>query len=218
VEAMKIILWNVHNGFRGSNNGLYKGSTRESLIADQLAEQKPDVVGLLELQGFDNNKLATLAHRWDHKHYYLITGKFPMAITSRYPLFRPIWNSTGMLHGFISVKIRHIRILLCHIPPEKYGNRKSELRILLHHLLPVLDNADPILLLGDLNSTYHDDVATTFRAIGFSDSLSEDKSRVDYILHSGIEEDVKVIWKRNKEMGRLSDHFPLIATLSPIEE
>ena len=44
--------------------------------------------------------------------------------------------------------------------------------------------------------------------------LQDEKDRTDYILYSpGVSQSVQVFWKRDKELLKLSDHYPLIANL-----
>ena len=217
---MKIVLWNVYNGFRGGpEKGLHRGNTRESLVADHLTDENPDVVCLLELQGFTDSRIAALAKRWGHQHYILITGQFPMAITSRFPLGRPMWNAPDMAHGFISVEIDRVRIVLCHVPTSEYGDRPAELRSLLRHLLPILGKKTPLLLLGDLNGTFQDELPTAFRAVGLIDPLANEVERTDYILHnSDLHHDISVRWDTDRSLLKLSDHFPLIAALTKPED
>lgn len=220
MEAMKVVLWNVYNGFQGGpEKGLHRGNTRESLVADHLADEAPDVVCLLELQGFTDERIANLAKRWGHQHYILIAGRFPMAITSRFPLGRPMWNAPDMVHGFISVEINRLRIVLSHIPTSDHGDRSSELRSLLRHLLPILDKRSPLLLLGDLNGTFHDALPTAFRAVGLVDPLQSEPDRIDYILHNpDLNYEVSIRWDTDPTLLKLSDHFPLIAILTKPED
>ena len=123
-----------------------------------------------------------------------------------------------MVHGFISVEIEKIRMILCHITTQKHGNRNSELRTILRNILPILDNDTPMLLMGDLNGEYADDVPTTFRAIGLIDSLHKEKQKIDYIYHSEAVGNVKVELKKEKAIRKLSDHFPLVALIHNEED
>lgn len=209
---MKIIFWNIYNGFQnGPEEGLYKSNLRESMIADILVEQEADAVALLELQGFNPAKLNTLAQKWNHQHHFLLKGEFPMAFTSKFPLRKPSWNTQNMKHGFISIELQSVKILLCHIPPEKYTDRSKELRQLLAQILPMLEQKQPFILLGDFNAMPNEDFIGALRAVGLVDPIGNDTPRTDYVFaHPSIADNVSVQMLQEDQMSKLSDHYPLI--------
>lgn len=217
---MKIIFWNIYNGFQGGpEEGLYKGNLRESMVADFLEEEAADAVALLELQGFNPTKLKALAERWTHRHHFLLKGEFPMAFTSRFPLRRPSWNTQNMKHGFISIDLQSLKLILCHIPPEKYTDRSKELRQLLAQLLPILEQEQPFILLGDLNGSPQDDFVAALRAIGLIDPIGRDMPRTDYVFaHPCLMDRVSVEILQGEDLQKLSDHFPIIVNIDLTEK
>lgn len=217
---MKIIFWNIYNGFQGGpEEGLYKGNLRESMVADFLEEEAADAVALLELQGFNPAKLNTLAEKWTHRHHLLLKGEFPMAFTSRFPLRKPSWNTQNMRHGFISIDLQYVKFILCHIPPRKYTDRSKELRQLLAQLLPILEQEQPFILLGDLNGSPQDDFVAALRAIGLVDPIRRDIPRTDYVfVHPCIADRVSVRLLQEDNLKKLSDHFPIVVNIDMSEK
>ena len=210
-----LFFWNIYNGFQvGPEEGLYKGNLRDSMEADVLAEEAADAVALLELQGFNPAKLNTLAEKWGHRHHLLLKGEFPMAFTSHLPLRRPSWNTQNMKHGFISIDLESLKLILCHIPPAKYTDRSRELRQLLAQLLPILEQDQPFILLGDLNGTPQDDFVAALRAIGLIDPIGRHLPRTDYVFaHPCLTDRVSVEILDGGDLQKLSDHFPIVVNI-----
>lgn len=236
---MKMLFWNICEGCKNksdmqnpSDPALSKlmsnGRDRENTISKWIEEQRPDVVALLELQGFSNSRLQHMASRWNHPHHLLLQGSFPMAITSTYPLRRPSWIIQDMTHGLISVDIEHIQVMLCHIPPKKYtkyNDRCVEYRQLLPFVLPRITMNLPLLFLGDLNAPMQDDLVSGLRALGLLDSIADQSAeRTDYVLHNAplqshirittFAKDTVLHADSNIRMYNVSDHTPIIVQIS----
>ena len=236
---MKIILWNIFEGFAHSTKaqaGDYHPQ-RQQLIRQWIQNQQPNVVALLELTGFQTEQFRDLALQWQHKHHHLLCGTFPMGICSEHTLNSPSPKVRGMTHGVISVEINSIHVVLCHIPPGKYAahqknetdprkqqqGRATELRALLDIVLPKIKNNKELIVIGDLNGDYHDDLVATLRGIGLIDPigpglLENGDKRLDYVFCSpNLESRISAQVIQNPSMRQLSDHFPLIIDIAPVE-
>ena len=233
---MKIVLWNVFEGFADNPNAQKNGyhPQRQRLMSQWIQKQKPNVVALLELSDFTTSQFQILATQWGHKHHHLSSGTFPMGISSEHTLNSPTPKVTDMTHGLISVEIANIHVVLCHIPPGKYAahqqnepdlkkqqqGRAKELRALLDIVLPKIKSNKKLIVIGDFNGGYHDDLVASLRAIGLVDPigpglLNNGEARLDYVFCSpNIESDISANVIQDPKMEQLSDHYPLMIEIA----
>ena len=208
---MKIVFWNAYHGFEKSQNGMLPPQQRKNQFAAWLNEQQADVVILLEMSGFDHTKLSIYASRWGHAHVLLNSGRFPIAITSRWLIQNPFCHYQNMKNGFVMAKIQQQEIFVTHIPTAKYANRDLESQELLSHLIPLIrDNRSP-LIFADLNSFANTPLVNAMQAIGLQ-FVSENET-VDYIMHPHSVPVFSTIKQK-----KLSDHPAIILTWPAIAE
>ena len=206
---MKILMWNVYNGFQdGSKRELLPAQERRSFALKWVHEQDVDVVGLLELQNFREADFGALFRAWGHGNGQFLKGRYPMGLSSRIPIGNPIRHNVGMSHGLIAVEQGPITLILTHIPPKEYGDRAQELRTLLECLLPVMKRQRPVILMGDLNAALDAPLPTALSALGLLPLLPQ--SRRDHVFVSAnLAESVEANVEWSSELERISDHFPI---------
>ena len=124
---MKILMWNVYNGFQtGQKPGLLPSLERRTKALRWVHDQDADVVCLLELQDFHEADFAQLFRGWGHKNGQFLKGHFPMGLSSRIPIGNPIRHNVNMTHGLIAVEQGPITILL-RTPHRRIRRSQKEL-------------------------------------------------------------------------------------------
>jgi exodeoxyribonuclease-3 len=113
----------------------------------------PDVLAMQEVTGFTQASLEKLAQSYGHPYaVLLIEGeKYPVALTSKYPIVNVQKVSDNMDRGFIMARIKDLNVVCLHFTPFDYRKRAQEVDLLLAHI-----NAQPVkqpwILLGDFNT------------------------------------------------------------------
>jgi exodeoxyribonuclease III len=79
----------------------------------------------------------------------LIEGeKFPVAITSKYPIVNVQKVSDNMDRGFIVARIKDFNVVSLHFTPFDYRKRRQEVELLLAHI-NAQSSKQPWLIMGD---------------------------------------------------------------------
>ncbi len=82
----------------------------------------------------------------------LIEGeKFPVAITSKFPILKVQKVSDNMDRGFITASIQGFNMVSVHLTPFDYRKRAQEIDLLLAHINAQPDKQNWILM-GDFNT------------------------------------------------------------------
>ena len=206
---MKILLWNVYNGFQdGSKTELLPSQTRRAFAYEWIRTQDVDAVGLLELQAFRESDFGSLFRGWGHANGQFLKGAYPMGLSSRIPMGNPIRHNIEMVHGLIAVEQGPITLVLTHIPPKAYSDRSKELRTLLDTILPMMKRNRPIILMGDFNAQIDAPLPTALSAIGLVPLLNH--SQKDHVfVSSDIAGRVQSTIEWSPELEKISDHFPV---------
>ena len=206
---MKILMWNVYNGFQdGSKSALLPALERRAYALNWVHTQDVDVAGLLELQAFREADFGALFRAWGHGNGQFLKGAYPMGLSSRIPMGNPIRHNVGMVHGLIAVEQGPLTIILTHIPPSEYADRGLELRTLMETVLPLMKRQRPIVLMGDLNAPIDAPLPTALSAIGLVPLLPQSK-RDHVFVSSDIANRVQATIEWSLELERISDHFPI---------
>ena len=139
--ALTAISFNVLEGGRGG---------REQAIVAWLVAQKPDVVGLNELNDWSESRLKSAAEKWGHS--YVVFGQarsgFHVALTSKYPIERAAVDAARFRHAAVSGSIKGIRFIATHLAPNSGQARLQEVA----HLSTMIAKGEPTVIMGDLNS------------------------------------------------------------------
>ncbi len=146
-KTLKIISYNVLVGMKTDT------SAEKSKFSKWFKQQKPDVVALQELTGFTQKKLESLARSYNHPYsILLIEGeKYPVGITSKYPITNVKKVTDNMDRGFIQADIKGQTFVVLHLSPFDYRTRGVEIDLVLANVKsqPHIKNW---LLMGDFNS------------------------------------------------------------------
>ena len=163
--SLKLVTYNVWYGFTK------KPEPRHANWLKWMANQKPDVVSLQELNGYTREKLAADAGSWGHPYSVLLKEDgFPIGITSRYPITDVKRIREGMHHGLLRCRVRGVWFYVIHFHPSDFSRRIEEADWLKQDIASLPDTNPQIVLAGDFNGfsptdreTYdRDDTLTNF--------------------------------------------------------
>lgn len=154
---MRVISYNVLVGFRQAED-------RRLGVARWLAAQQPDVVALLELNDYTEDRLRAEAAAWGHPHAVLLKEKgYPVGLTSRTPITEAQRVLRGFHHGLIRARTAGIVFYVVHTSPSDSAVRQREAANIVDGL-PATDAeaalpgataslaAGPVIVLGDFNA------------------------------------------------------------------
>lgn len=143
-KEFKVIAWNVLYGFNHGKE-MEAGAT-------WLMKQKPDVVALQELNGFDEKKLAKLAKTWGHSHSEILkTDGFPVGLTSKTPIQVVERIRDGLWHGCLHARTANTDFLVIHLCPGVRSTREEEMKLLTPRVAELLRQNRSLFVLGDFN-------------------------------------------------------------------
>ena len=147
-EPLKIIAYNIWNGFDWG-----KDSLRREKLADWVAQQKPDIVGLQELCAYTDAKLAQDAKQWGHDYSVLLKESgYSVGLTSNNPIEIIERIFDGMHHGALHCKSNDIDIFVIHFSPSSYKKRREEAEIILDKIATVAKSNPNYVVMGDFNA------------------------------------------------------------------
>jgi exonuclease III len=145
-SPLRIISHNVLNGFKE------KPEPRRTLWRAWMADRKPDVVALQELNAFTPAQLEKEARGWGHPYSVLFKEDgFPTALTSRTPITEVRRIRDGMHHGLLHGKTRGVHFYVIHFHPSHYLRRIEEAKLLKADINSLQDPDPRIVLIGDFN-------------------------------------------------------------------
>lgn len=146
---MKLLLLNIYEGCPEKD--------RFQKIINFVNQQKPDILGLLELNGWHLNnfiKLKLFKKKTRFRYHGFCKSKdgYHIALLSRTEFVKTQAINRGMWHGAVRAKIKFgtqdLTIILTHLDPFTETNRLKELKVLTKHIL----GSQNVILMGDLNS------------------------------------------------------------------
>jgi exodeoxyribonuclease III len=134
--------------------GMKLDTTRgKPVFVEWVKQMDPDVLALQEVTGFTQASLEKLAESYGHPYaVLLIEGeKFPVAITSKYPIINVQKVSDNMDRGFITARIKDFNVVSLHFTPFDYRKRRQEVELLLAHI-NAQSSKQNWLIMGDFNT------------------------------------------------------------------
>jgi len=144
--TLRILTHNVYMGF-SKGNAAHHPRWRE-----WVAEQKPDVTALQELNGYTTEKLAADAAAWGHPHSALLKEDgFPVGLTSRWPIEDVVRLRKGFHHGILRGRVRGVFVYAIHFHPSDWERRIQEAALLAEDIASLPAGDRPIVLAGDFN-------------------------------------------------------------------
>lgn len=143
--ALRVMCWNVWNGFSGEK-ALDEG-------ARAIAAQGADVVALQELVGIDEARLGEWAKRWGHGHVAKSKlGRYAVGLTAREPIEVLERRTEGLHHGYLHARVAGVDYLVVHLHPGSWEFRRRESRIIAAKAAGLLDEGRALVVLGDFNA------------------------------------------------------------------
>lgn len=146
-QGLRVLTYNIYEGMKLDT------ATGKPGFAAWIKRMDPDILALQECTGFTQASLEKLAGEYGHPYaVLLIEGeKFPVAITSKYPILNVQKVSDNMDRGFISASIKGYHVISLHFTPFDYRKRAQEVDLLLAHIeaLPAKKNW---IVMGDFNT------------------------------------------------------------------
>jgi exodeoxyribonuclease-3 len=126
-----------------------------------LKEMAPDVLALQEVTGFTQASLEQLAQQYGHPYaVLLIEGeKYPVAITSKYPIVNVQKISDNMDRGFVMARVKDMNVVSLHFTPFDYRKRRQEADLLLAHI-KAQGEKQKWVIMGDFNTVSPADSAS----------------------------------------------------------
>lgn len=146
-NRLRVITYNIYEGMRLDT------AAGKPVFVEWVKQMHPDVLALQEVTGFTQVSLEKLAESYGH-HYavLLIEGeKFPVAITSKYPIVNVQKVSDNMDRGFIIARIKDFNVVSLHFTPFDYRKRRQEVDLLMAHI-NAQSSKQNWLIMGDFNT------------------------------------------------------------------
>jgi exodeoxyribonuclease-3 len=145
--SLRVITYNILEGMK-----LDTAAGKPGFVA-WVKKMDPDVLALQEVTQFTQASLEKLAEQYGHRYaVLLIEGeKFPVAITSKFPILNVQKVSDNMDRGFITASIQGLNMVSVHLTPFDYRKRAQEIDLLLAHIKAQPDKQNWILM-GDFNT------------------------------------------------------------------
>lgn len=146
-NSLRFISYNILQGMRLDTA---KG---KPLFVNWVKEQHPDVLALEEVTGFTQASLEELAKSYGHPYAELLVEgeKYPVAITSKYPISNVKKVISNMDRGFITAEISGYQVLVVHLTPFDYRKRREEIDLMLAEVQSN-SNRKNWVLMGDFNT------------------------------------------------------------------
>ena len=156
-NRFSVVTYNVLEGFRDYRVGdpYMKGRDRLHAAQKWLREQRPDIVGLQELNGYTVESLKEDAAAWGHSYVVLLKESgYDMGLTSKSPIEVVERVVTGMHHGLLHVRVKGIDVIVTHFFPGDDNARKlREAQLVISRVEKAQKEGRECIVLGDLNAS-----------------------------------------------------------------
>ena len=145
-KNLKVITYNIWNGF-----DFRKDLDRKNGVIDWLVDQKPDVLALQELCGYNQETLIEDAKKWGHNHAVILKDNcHSVGLTSVRPIVIKEKVLDGLWHGMLHCEVFGIDFFVVHLSPKDRDFRVKESNIIISKIAST-DNGS-FMVLGDFNS------------------------------------------------------------------
>lgn len=142
---LRVLCWNVWNGFAGERS-LADG-------AGWIAKQGADVVALQELVGVDEERLAEWARGWGHPHVAMSKSSgYAVGLTAREPIEVIERRTDDLHHGYLHARVEGVDYLVVHLHPGSWEFRLRESRIIAAKASELMHAGRALVVLGDFNA------------------------------------------------------------------
>ncbi len=145
-KGLKVITYNIWNGF-----DFRKDIDRKNGVIDWLVDQKPDVLALQELCGYNQETLLEDAKKWGHNHAVILKDNcHSVGLTSVKPILVKEKALDGLWHGMLHCETFGVDFFVVHLSPKDRDFRVKESNIIISKIAST-DNKS-FMVLGDFNS------------------------------------------------------------------
>lgn len=145
-NKLKVMTYNIWNGFDWG-----KDIERKANLVEWIKKQKPDVLALQELCGYDEQQLKEDAMKWGHQYVQILKSDgYATALTSNRPIVlkergvKPFW------HGLLHCETYGIDFFVVHLSPADCDFRLKEAKLITDRIEGLKN--DSFVILGDFNS------------------------------------------------------------------
>lgn len=146
VEKIRVMSYNILNGFDWG-----KDKDRENRLVEWIKERDPEIIGLQELCGFNQEKLSALAVRWGHPYAVIVKEDgYPVGITSKRPIEVKAKLVGEIGHGMLHVKTYGYDVLVTHLNPHNAAKRNVEASMVVEYIQK--NKLTNCMLMGDMNA------------------------------------------------------------------
>ncbi|MBZ4189884.1 endonuclease/exonuclease/phosphatase family protein [Niabella sp. 3A5MI-3] len=146
-QNMRFITYNILQGMKRDS------AAGKPAFVEWVKKMDPDVLALQEVTGFTQAGLEAMAAAYGHPYAVLLTEgeKYPVAITSKYPItgVRKVYDN--MDRGFIISEIAGYHTVVVHLTPFDYRKRQQEIRLLIAEIKSATYSGNWVLM-GDFNT------------------------------------------------------------------
>lgn len=143
VEAIKVLSYNIYEGFRGDEATISKFKK----WADTL---NADVIAFQEMKYFTKESLKTFAAEMGYPYTVMFhESGLPVALVSRFPIIN-IKTVPSDLH-LIEAQILGCHFFVIHLNAATYEKRQQEMAIIMQRVNKISNN-EKILMMGDFNN------------------------------------------------------------------
>ena len=145
-KDLKVITYNIWNGF-----DFRKDIDRKNGVIDWLIDQKPDVLALQELCGYDQETLLEDAKEWGHNHAVILKDNcHSVGLTSVGPIVIKEKVLDGLWHGMLHCETFGVDFFVVHLSPKDRDFRVKESNIIISKIASIENKS--FVVLGDFNS------------------------------------------------------------------
>jgi endonuclease/exonuclease/phosphatase family metal-dependent hydrolase len=143
---MRVLQYNIWNGCQSD-------PARLARLGKWLKRQAYDVVGLNELNGWDQSPdIHELGRRWGYPYTDILEVKhssYLVGLLSRHPLERKAAVGVPFHHGALHVIVLGVHYIVVHLTPASAVERRKEAAYLAEMIVAI---SEPLLVMGDLNT------------------------------------------------------------------
>ena len=145
-KDLKVITYNIWNGF-----DFRKDIDRKNGVIDWLVDQKPDVLALQELCGYNQETLLEDAKKWGHNHAVILKDNcHSVGLTSVGPIVIKEKVLDGLWHGMLHCETFGVDFFVVHLSPKDRDFRVKESNIIISKIASIENKS--FVVLGDFNS------------------------------------------------------------------
>ena len=145
-KDLKVITYNIWNGF-----DFRKDIDRKNGVIDWLIDQKPDVLALQELCGYNQETLLEDAKKWGHNHAVILKDNcHSVGLTSVGPIVIKEKVLDGLWHGMLHCETFGVDFFVVHLSPKDRDFRVKESNIIISKIDSIENKS--FVVLGDFNS------------------------------------------------------------------